>query len=146
MRIGEVARRAEVNIQTLRYYERRGLVVPKRAAGSTYREYPETAVAIVLAIRWAQGLGFSLEEIGELLQMNPGSVRKASTVQMRARATVKLEEIDRRISHLQAMRTTLGRLLEPNPPTTCPLVLAVLLHAQGESPATSACRPSPEAQ
>ena len=69
MWIGEAAEQAGVNVQTLRYYERRGLLPkpPRRTSG--YREFPDDAVRIVRFIRRAQDLGFSLDEVEELLRL-----------------------------------------------------------------------------
>ena len=69
MRIGAAAERAGVNVQTLRYYERRGLLPrpPRRTSG--YREFPDEAVRVVRFVKRAQDLGFTLDEIEELLRL-----------------------------------------------------------------------------
>jgi len=69
IRIGEVAARAGVNVQTLRYYERRGLLKPPARRPSGYREYSPDAVRVVRFIKRAQQLGFTLDETGELLRL-----------------------------------------------------------------------------
>ena len=80
MWIGEAAEQAGVNIQTLRYYERRGLLprLPRRASG--YRDFPDDAVRIVRFIKRAQHLGFSLAEVEELLRLrrHSGTTARAS--------------------------------------------------------------------
>ena len=79
MWIGEAAEQAGVNIQTLRYYERRGLLprTPRRASG--YREFPDDAVRIVRFIKRAQDLGFSLDEVEELLRLRRHSGRNRAS-------------------------------------------------------------------
>ncbi len=69
LKTGEVAARAGVNIQTLRYYERRGLIQEPTRRASGYREYPQDAVRVIRFIKRAQDLGFTLTEIEELLRM-----------------------------------------------------------------------------
>lgn len=66
MRIGEVAARAGATVQTIRYYERRGIVPAPERLASGYREYPHNTVALVRFVKRAQGLGFTLREIEEL--------------------------------------------------------------------------------
>lgn len=107
-RIGEVARQAGVNIQTLRYYERRGLVVAPFRRHSGQREYPEAAVARVRVIKAAQRLGFTLAEIEELFAL---SAHRRGTGELRLRAAAKIREIDERIARLQAMKSELRGVL-----------------------------------
>ncbi len=104
LRIGDVARSAGVNVQTLRYYERRGLVVPPFRRHSGQREYDEADVSRVKVIKAAQRLGFTLAEIQEMFDL---SSHRRATGELRARATAKVAEIDGRIAHLQAMRADL---------------------------------------
>lgn len=88
MRIGELAAEAGVNIQTLRYYERRGLLsFPERLA-SGYRIYDTDAVRRVRFIRRAQELGFTLQEIGDLLMLWSDSAQSCQAVEGRARAAL----------------------------------------------------------
>jgi DNA-binding transcriptional MerR regulator len=101
LRIGEVARSAGVNIQTLRYYERRGLVVPGFRRHSGQREYDHLDVKRVKVIKAAQRLGFTLAEIQELFDL---SAHRRGTGELRARASAKIDEIDGRIAELRAMR------------------------------------------
>ena len=109
LRIGEVAGEAGVNIQTLRYYERRGLVVAPFRRHSGQREYPEAAVARVRVIKTAQRLGFTLAEIEELFDL---AAHRRGTGEIRARAAAKIREIDDRIDRLSAMKAELRELLE----------------------------------
>jgi DNA-binding transcriptional MerR regulator len=104
LRIGEVAREAGVNIQTLRYYERRGLVVAGYRRHSGQREFDEADVQKVKIIKAAQRLGFTLAEIQELFDL---SAHRRGTVELHDRARAKIDEIDGRIARLEAMRADL---------------------------------------
>src|SRR5258707_9551136 len=108
MWITETAREAGVNTQTLRYYERRGLLPrpPRRESG--YREYSADAVRVVRFIKRAQELGFSLDEIEALVRLR--GVRRGERHRVRAIAERKIEDIDRKIAHLQSMRGALNQL------------------------------------
>jgi len=109
LRIGEVANRAGVNIQTLRYYERRGLLAQPQRRASGQRRYPQTTVAMIRTIKNAQRLGFTLNEIEELLVVSSQHPR---TNALRRRATAKLAEIDDKIAQLHKMRTSLVEVLD----------------------------------
>ncbi|HEX3590635.1 MAG TPA: MerR family transcriptional regulator [Pseudonocardiaceae bacterium] len=105
MRSGEVAEAAGVNVQTLRYYERRGLLAePQRSPGG-HRLYPAEAVTMVRVIRAAQRLGFTLGEIAELLAL--GTHRHSRTVGLRQRAATKRADIDAKIADLTVIRQAL---------------------------------------
>src|SRR3954468_15588631 len=109
MRIGEVAERAGVNIETLRYYERRGLLPEPARTPSGHRAYDDETVRFVRAIKEAQGLGFTLAEIEEYLRLarSPGRAPTA----MRARVAAKIDEVDRKLASLQLVREDLARVL-----------------------------------
>jgi MerR family copper efflux transcriptional regulator len=109
MRIGEVAQRAGVNVQTLRYYERRGLLPSPTRRPSGYREYSPDMVAVIRFIKRAQHLGFSLEDVGELLELrqNPSS----SGAAVRAVAMRRAADIADRIRRLSAMQKALEQLV-----------------------------------
>ena len=109
LRIGDVARSAGVNVQTLRYYERRGLVLPEFRRHSGQREYDDSAVRRVRAIKAAQQLGFTLTEIQELFDL---SAHRRGTDELHARAMAKIAEIDERIEQLQGMRVGLEDVIE----------------------------------
>lgn len=109
LRIGEVARSAGVNIQTLRYYERRGLVVPPFRRHSGQREYDEEDVRRVRIIKAAQRLGFTLAEIQEMFDL---SAHRRATGELHTRASAKVAEIDERIAALQAMRADLTAVVD----------------------------------
>ena len=104
LRIGDVAREAGVNVQTLRYYERRGLVVAGFRRHSGQREYEAGDVSRVKVIKAAQRLGFTLTEIQEMLEL---SEHRRGTKDLRDLAAAKVAEIDERIAQLQAMRSDL---------------------------------------
>src|SRR5262252_9629690 len=107
--IGEVARRAAVHIQTLRYYERQGLLAHTPRSRSNYRLYPEETVRRVQFIKRAQQLGFSLKEIQELLALQ--AVPQAQCADVRERALAKIHEIEHKVRALQAMHTALTKLV-----------------------------------
>ena len=103
-----MARSAGVNVQTLRYYERRGLVVPRFRRHSGQREYDLADVGRVRVIKAAQRLGFTLAEIQEMFDL---SAHRRGTGDLRARATAKVAEIDERIARLEAMRADLATVI-----------------------------------
>src|SRR5881628_277189 len=98
----QVARAAGVNIQTLRYYERRGLLVAPRRSDSGYRQYAEDAVGRLRFIKHAQELGFSLREIQELLGLRVRHGAACDAVERKTRQ--KIEVVQQKIRDLQRMR------------------------------------------
>jgi Cu(I)-responsive transcriptional regulator len=109
MRIGEVAERAGVNVQTLRYYERRGLLPRLTRRPSGYREYSPEMVPVVRFIKRAQHLGFSLQDVGELLELRQNPSRSGAAV--RAVAMRRASDIADRIRRLAAMQKALEQLV-----------------------------------
>lgn len=109
MRVGEVADRAGVNVETLRYYERRGLLPTPDRAPSGHRVYDEETVRFLRAIKEAQAVGFTLAEIGEYLRAARRSGSPSET--LRIRAAAKIDEIDGRIGALRRMRDELARVV-----------------------------------
>ena|SRR5436190_10536785 len=107
--IGQVARAANVHVETLRYYERRGLVAKPPRSPSLYRRYPEDTVPRVQFVKHAQDLGFSLREIRELLSLR--AAPRARCADVKRRAETKVQEIDGKIRALKAMRGALMRLV-----------------------------------
>ena len=106
-RAGQVAQAVGVNLQTLRYYERRGLLAsPERTLGG-HRIYPEETVTLLRVIKTAQGLGFTLDEVADLL--DSGTHRHGGRPEpgLRARAETKIAEIDKKINALTAIRAAL---------------------------------------
>lgn len=106
--IGAVAKLAAVNIETMRYYERRGLVPRPPRSASNYRQYPAETVARVRFIKRAQELGFTLKEIKGLLALRV--TPRAKSAQVRERVRRKIESVDAKIKALEAMRTALSAL------------------------------------
>jgi len=114
VRIGELAIRAGVNVEMLRYYERRGLLPePVRSPGG-HRDYGEEAVRFVRAVKEVQTLGFSLSEIEEYMALTRRDPRRASTAG-RAGLERKLAEIDVKLEALQTMRNGVFRALAAGP-------------------------------
>jgi Hg(II)-responsive transcriptional regulator len=109
MQTGEVAARAGVNIQTLRYYERRGLLGRPPRTASGYRRYSEDAVRIVRFVKRAQELGFTLDEAEQLLRLRRVTPAQQSSV--RALATAKVADIESKMRQLAAMRAALQQML-----------------------------------
>jgi MerR family transcriptional regulator, mercuric resistance operon regulatory protein len=109
LRTGEVAARAGVNVETLRYYERRGILAKPGRRPSGYREYPPDAVRLIRFIKKAQGLGFTLDEVQELLRLRSDGAASCSDV--RAAAAAKIAHIDAKIRSLSAMRSALDALV-----------------------------------
>ncbi|MEU8307522.1 MerR family transcriptional regulator [Actinomadura sp. NPDC048955] len=111
LRSGQVAEAAGVNPQTLRYYERRGLLAePARTLGG-HRLYPAEAVTVLRVIKTAQRLGFTLEEVSGLLAAarHRHGPRDAG---LAAGARAKLEEVERRIADLEVIRSALRGALD----------------------------------
>jgi len=126
MRIGEAAEQAGVNIQTLRYYERRGLLPrpPRRESG--YRDFSTETVRVVRFIKRAQELGFSLDEIEDLLRLRRDRVTNRRRV--RALAGKRLDQVDAKIAQLQRMRNALSHLVhtcEHGSTPECPIIEAL---------------------
>jgi MerR family mercuric resistance operon transcriptional regulator len=123
--IAGVARAAGVGVETVRYYERRGLVAqPRRGAGS-YRRYQSDHVNRIRFIKRAQDLGFSLEEIASLLKLEDGADRRS----IRHIAGARLDETRRRIADLRRIETALAHLLHDCETHAkahrCPIIAAI---------------------
>jgi len=124
LRIGTVAKEAGVKVDTVRYYERRGLLSPVARRSSGYREFDSTAVRRIRFIRSAQDLGFTLEEIRELLGMRRDE--NATCEDVRVRAQAKVAAIDEKIRLLTRMRESLERISAEcsgeGPAEDCPIL------------------------
>jgi DNA-binding transcriptional MerR regulator len=108
--IGKVARLANVNVQTLRFYERKGVLPKPLRRLSGYREFPAETIGLVKVIKVLQKLGFSLREVKELL-----ALRKVASItfgEISDRIRTKIREIDGRIRDLQRVRTGLADMLQ----------------------------------
>ena len=125
LRVGEVAARAGVHRETLRYYERRGLLPPPPRRMSGYRAYPPETVERVRFIKWAQELGFTLREIAELTRIPRDHVHGRAR-QARVRAAAKMREIDEKISTLNAMKRRLAAITRCHCDGRCPIVAAAV--------------------
>ena len=125
--IGQLARQAAVSIETVRFYERRGLIEdpPRRRSG--YRQYPQATVDRLRFIRRAKELGFSLDEIGELLVLRSHPTENRD--QVRAKARAKVDDIERRIADLSRMKRALIALVEAcergRDSEGCPILVAL---------------------
>jgi Hg(II)-responsive transcriptional regulator len=109
MRAGQLAQAAGVHLETLRYYERLGLLPspPRRTSG--YREYPAETIPLLRFIKRAQELGFTLAEIEELLRLRSS---QQSCGAVRSSALAKIEAIDSKVKSLLAMKQALTTLSE----------------------------------
>ena len=125
---GKLAKAAQVNIETIRYYERRGLIEEPPRSESGYRQFSQEDVARIRFIKRGQELGFSLSEISELLFLR---VDATSTCQdVKRRADEKIADIEQKIGTLQQMRQILVKLAAKcqageAPATECPILEAI---------------------
>jgi DNA-binding transcriptional MerR regulator len=134
LRTGQVAERAGVNVQTLRYYERRGLLPePPRSLGG-HRAYPPETVTLLAVIKAAQRLGFTLEQVAELIDTGR---RGHPTPDLRAHAQAKIAEVDEKIADLTMIRQALTEVVSAGCDSltnctcpTCPLPFADLAGAR----------------
>jgi MerR family transcriptional regulator, copper efflux regulator len=117
MQIGEIASATGLSRDTLRFYEKRGLLRARRGENG-YRQYPPEAVDWLRYIRIAQTLGFTLKEIEADLPLL--AAPEASAPQLRAALARKLDDIDRRMAGLAALRADLARRLDASM-AACPL-------------------------
>ena len=124
MRTGQVARRAGVNPQTLRYYERRGLLPQPARSASGYRSYGSNSVETVRFIKRAQQLGFTLAEVEALLDLANGGPDSCDAAH--DMAAEKIDALDAKIASLKAMRLSLQRLAAtcelPRDQRECPII------------------------
>lgn len=110
LKIGEVAKRSEVGIETIRYYERQGLLAEPDRRPSGYRQYDESVVARLQFIRRAKQLGFTLAEIRELLGLWFDVNTKC--VHVRERTEQKITEIEEKIRSLRKMKQSLKKIIK----------------------------------
>lgn len=110
MSIGELARDTGVNVETVRYYERRGLLSPPPRTRTGYRRFNAEAARQIRFIKRAQGLGFTLKEIHDLLTLRADPDTTCADVKTRAQA--KIEDIDSKLRLLNEMRRALAELAE----------------------------------
>lgn len=113
MKIGELAHRADVGIDTVRYYERQGLLPSPQRLASGYRCYDQTSVARLRFVRRAKALGFTLVEIRELLALS--GCRADDMADLKAAATEKLADVEIRLAELSRIRDGLRTLVSSCP-------------------------------
>jgi DNA-binding transcriptional MerR regulator len=107
LRSGELAEAAGVNLQTLRYYERRGLLAePQRSPGG-HRLYPRETLTALRMIKTAQRLGFTLDEVAELVDLGTHRHCRRAQASLHDRATAKLAKIEKKIADLQVIADSL---------------------------------------
>jgi MerR family transcriptional regulator, copper efflux regulator len=139
--IGQVARLCDLGVETVRFYEREGLIEPPPRKASGYRQYPQETVSRLRFVRRAKDLGFSLQEIRELLALRDNPA--ASAREVKRRAEDKLADIEARLADLERMRTALLGLTQSchgrGSVVTCPIIEA--LNRGDEPPATTAPTP-----
>ena len=134
--IGQLAKASKVKMTTIRYYERCGLLGADSRTKTGYRQYSEEAIAKLRFIKNAQHLGFTLDEIAGLLELQ-SNIHKSKCVSVRNKAAIRLEGIEKKIKSLKKMQRALkllydrcqgkGSLLE------CPIIDA-LNHTDFEEP------------
>ncbi|HRJ44942.1 MAG: MerR family DNA-binding protein [Caldilineaceae bacterium] len=130
--IGRIAALADVHIETIRYYERRGLLPDPPRTESGYRQYDAESVIRLRFIKEAQALGFTLEEIQGLLALRVD--KETSCEDVRRRAEHKVADIEAKISALQAMHDALQEMIaacaQGGPSGECPLLETLERNAQ----------------
>jgi len=109
MTIGKIAKQAGVGVETVRFYERKGLIKqPKKKASDGFRTYSEDEARKIRFIKRAQELGFTLKEVKDLLDLN--SNPKATCEDVRVLAEEKINEIDQKIKDLNRMKSSVRQL------------------------------------
>jgi len=123
--IARVAKAAGVGVETVRYYERRGLVPQPRRSSGSYRHYHRDHIQRIRFIKRAQDLGFTLQEISSLLKLEDGADRRS----IRSIAGARLEETRRRIADLKRIEGVLAHLLHDceshAKAPRCPIIAAI---------------------
>ncbi len=125
--IGQVAKRSGIGLETVRFYERKGLVEEPPRTDSGYRQYPEEVVARIRFIRRAKELGFKLSEISELLSLRVDPDSTCSDVRQQAES--KIADVEEKIRVLQGIKTALKKLaascVGTGPTSECPILEAL---------------------
>lgn len=136
MSIGRLAAQARVNIDTIRYYERQGLLPPAERSASGYRKYSQSDLERLRFILRSKDLGFTLAEIGELLSLT--SNRRSDMDGVKRKARTRLEQVEQKIAELKRVKRGLEKLIDACPGhgelAGCPIVAALSggLEATGE--------------
>lgn len=128
MTIGKVAKASGLGVETVRFYERQGLIAEPARSASGYRQYRPEVVRRLKFIARAKKLGFTLQEIGELLDLRV--TPNARCVDVMTRAKAKLAEVEERITQLSSMKRALEALLsecrgDEGPPSNCLIINAL---------------------
>ena len=127
MKIGELSALSGLSIDTIRFYEKQGLIPPPRRTDTNYRMYDADSPRRLIFIRKARDLGFTLQETGQLLALSEDGHAGAGDVKERAK--VKLGDLDRKIAEMQEMRRSLEKLVNAcsgrGPRQTCPILTAL---------------------
>jgi MerR family copper efflux transcriptional regulator len=138
--ISQAARLAGIGVETVRFYERQGLLREPDRTGSGYRQYNEGDVRRLAFIRRAKALGFSLREIKDLIALTEG--RHASAGEVKALAEDKVDHLQEQIRDLQKIQKALRALVDEcsgvGPASCCPILNAMTLESIGETPAQPA--------
>lgn len=141
--IGRAAKQAGVGVETIRFYERKGLITrPPRPAAGGFRDYPASTLARIRFIREAQELGFSLGEIAELLALRADPRANCRNVQRRAEA--KRAEVKRKVARLEAIGRALDRLIAACPGKGALGTCSILDALQGADRVATKPRPKNE--
>ncbi|MDH5325269.1 MAG: heavy metal-responsive transcriptional regulator [Gammaproteobacteria bacterium] len=124
LRIGAVAKQTGLGIETVRFYEREGLISKPSRTSSGYRQYPETVVKQLRFIQHAKNLGFSLKEIAELISLKNSTESNCTGIKLAAQA--RLDDIQNKIDALERMKQSLLPLLQQcqsdKPISDCPIL------------------------
>ena len=141
MKISDIAERCSINVQTIRFYERRGLLRDPRAGANGYRDYDEGDVDRLTFIRQAQTLGFTLKEVAELVALRD---RRGSASDVRVHASAKLAAVRAKIATLRRLERTLVELVASCPGRggvdACPILQEIARRDPGQSPERALAR------
>ncbi|PAL19791.1 helix-turn-helix domain-containing protein [Sphingopyxis sp. GW247-27LB] len=132
MKIGELASATGTRAETVRYYEKIGLLAPPARTSGNYRSYGGEHLARLSFIRRARDLGFTIETVRELLALSDDRTRSCEAVDGIAR--MHLAEVDRKIADLMALRGELGRVIDTCSHGTvadCKIIEALAPHSHG---------------
>jgi len=126
MRIGELSKQAGFQVETLRYYEKEGLLTPVSRTESGYRQYDDDAIKQLRFIKQAKSVGFSLNEIAELLALRV-EPEQHSCGEVKSLAEQKLAQIERKITELNRMKKALYKITDAccggsEPATSCTIL------------------------
>ncbi|UTW10976.1 heavy metal-responsive transcriptional regulator [Marinobacterium rhizophilum] len=122
LRIGDIAKGSGLSVETIRYYERRGLISPLGRLPSGYRCYDEHTLERLHFVVRCKSLGFSLDEIQELLQLDPN----AESAQVKQKVELRIAQIEEKITQLRELQLSLHQLSElcsgEGPVSDCPII------------------------